>query len=194
MIKKNVHWNKKTIFGKAKEYERRANNLDKIKDDFGYGDKFQSTKAELYEKAGEHYLNAKNPRKAISCYEAAAKNWAFLDSITGVTQIEMRAGVNPRDVPKSEGLAESYRKNGKKDLKNAERIRKTIKGNFQGLEGKSIAGIIGIAGLLGSVFLFSSNITGNIIGNLSSIDSNISSGIFLLVGFVGCFFYFKNKK
>ena len=190
MIKKDIHRDKKKIFEKAQEYERRAKNLDKLKDDFCYEDNFESTRAELYEKAGEHYLNAQKPRKAISSYESAAKSWERLvDYNAGGKGIFSTPTNSPSGI-----IAGQYAQKKKKDLKNAERIQKTIKGKFKGLESKSIVGIIGALGILGSISLFSGRITGNAIGNISFQGSNILGASLFLVGIAGCLFYFKNRK
>jgi len=190
MIKKDYKWDKKNILGKAQEYERRAKNLDKLESDFDYRDNFEATKAELYEKAGEHYLNAKKPRKAIFSYESAAKSWERL--------VDYNAGgkgifSTPTNSPSGK-LAGQYAQKKKKDMKNAERIRKTLKGNWKGLEGKTISMIVMIAGFIGSGFFFSNKLTGNAIANVSLQNSNILGGALFFIGIVGGLFYFKSHK
>lgn len=63
----------------------------------------------------------------------------------------------------------------------------------QGLEGK-VTSVIAISGLALSLFFLSSNITGNAIGNLTNSTSNYIGVIFLLLGIVGSFFYFRNRN
>ena len=146
------YYNKKEVLEKAEELERRAKNLYKVRDDFENEgmDSFNKTRAELYDKAGEHYLNAKRPRKAIFCYKKAAEDWELLNSITGATQFELRHGVKLDKNSPSLKLQREYGNHRDKDLKNAERLKKTLKGKWHGLEGKSISGGLGIVGILGS--------------------------------------------
>ncbi|MFA5174149.1 MAG: hypothetical protein WC438_03130 [Candidatus Pacearchaeota archaeon] len=44
------------------------------------------------------------------------------------------------------------------------------------------------------VFFLSSNITGNVIGDMNNSTSNIIGGVLFVIGLIGAFFYFKNKK
>ena len=55
------------------------------------------------------------------------------------------------------------------------------------------SGLTAIIGIFGGIFFFSDNITGNVIGSNTS-SSNIIGIILLLVGIVGAFFYFRNRK
>jgi len=75
--------------------------------------------------------------------------------------------------------------------KNGQRLAKSSIKNS--LEGK-VTSIIAISGLTLSLLFFSSSITGNVIGNITNSTSNILGAVFLLVGIVGSFFYFRNRE
>ncbi len=183
------YYNKKEVLEKAEELERRAKNLHKVEDDFS-GDDFYITKAKLYEDAAKHYLNAKKPKKAVFCYNTASKQWDFLTNyLTGG-----KWGNNIKsDSPLAKKIAQ-YNKESDKDLKNAERLKKSLKGKWHGLEGKSISGVLGIVGILGSAFFFSNKLTGNVVSNIPSQTSNIFGGLLFFIGIVGCLNYFRNRK
>lgn len=59
---------------------------------------------------------------------------------------------------------------------------------------ENIAGISAIIGLIGGIFFFSNNITGNVIADISvNTASFIGAGLFI-VGLIGALFYFRSKK
>lgn len=181
------YYNEDEVLDKAEELERRAKNLHKIEDDFDTSDEFSEAKAKLYEKAAQHYLNAKKPKKAVNCYESAAKIYDSLSEFYSGKQMGVKTGpITKKEI--------AYANLSNKDLKNAERLKKSLKGKWHGLEGKAISAILGIGGILGAIFMFSGEITGNAVGNISSQSSNIFGGILFLIGIVGCFNYFRNKK
>ena len=62
------------------------------------------------------------------------------------------------------------------------------------LEGEMIPVIIGAGGLIAGLFFLSSNITGKVIGNLTNSTSNIIGAVLLVVGLVGGFFWFNERK
>ena len=51
-----------------------------------------------------------------------------------------------------------------------------------------------IVGILGGLFLLSSNMTGNVIGNLNKTFSNLFGAILFAIGLFGIFSYLKNKR
>lgn len=53
--------------------------------------------------------------------------------------------------------------------------------------------IITIVGLAGALFFLSPNLTGNAVANASKTSSNWIGIVLLLIGFVGGYFYFKNR-
>lgn len=59
---------------------------------------------------------------------------------------------------------------------------------------EKLSGTTALVGILGSLFFIGSNLTGNVIANLSSNTTNITGIILFLVGVVGAFFHFKEKK
>jgi len=59
---------------------------------------------------------------------------------------------------------------------------------------ESVLGAFGIIGIvLGLVFL-STNITGNVVSEINFTTTNIIGAVFILLGLICGFFYFKNKK
>ena len=63
----------------------------------------------------------------------------------------------------------------------------------KGLE-SSLTSIITIAGLGAGIFFLSSNITGNAISDLTNSTSNIIGVVFLVIGLIASFFYFRKRK
>ncbi len=57
-----------------------------------------------------------------------------------------------------------------------------------------LSAIIGIGGLIASLFFLSPKITGNIIGNVGSQDSSIIGAILFFIGIIGGFFWIKSSK
>ena len=75
-----------------------------------------------------------------------------------------------------------------KDMrKKAEELRSS-----QSLE-KKLTGIFAVGGIGSSLLFLSSNITGNAIGTLNSSTSNGAGVVFLLIGFVASFLYFRRR-
>lgn len=92
--------------------------------------------------------------------------------------------------PSTENESPQYRKMAKRNRDKASR-------NTQDSEleaGVSAASATtAIIGLLGGLFFFSSNITGNAVG-LNQSSSNIFGAILLVIGLIGSFFWFRNKN
>ncbi|MEI6849999.1 MAG: hypothetical protein WCK29_03095, partial [archaeon] len=65
--------------------------------------------------------------------------------------------------------------------------------NTKGLDSKLMS-IVSFISLLGAIFIFSSNFTGNVIGTKINSTSNWIGVIFFLVGLVGAFVYFRKNK
>lgn len=55
------------------------------------------------------------------------------------------------------------------------------------------AAVTSMTGLLGAIFIFSSNFTGNVIGNSETSNSNWVGWALFIIGLFGAFAYFKKK-
>jgi len=93
---------------------------------------------------------------------------------------------------------EEREKRKKKQLEDMAGYRSSGSGGFTGLE--MTTGIWGayltipIIVLIIALFFLSNNITGNAIFNLTKLTSNIIGASLFLIGLIGVFFYFRNKK
>lgn len=65
-------------------------------------------------------------------------------------------------------------------------------GRDGGLE-KAASSVVGLMGIVGGLFFLSSNITGNVIANLNKSSSSTIGIVFLIMGLIGAFLFFKNK-
>ncbi|MDO8529004.1 MAG: hypothetical protein Q7S06_03905 [Nanoarchaeota archaeon] len=78
-------------------------------------------------------------------------------------------------------------------------VSRTGEGSVRGKYNTNIGGLertaraVSIIAILGSMFFFSFNITGNAISNLSRISSNWIGGVLFFIGVVGSLFCFRNK-
>lgn len=57
-----------------------------------------------------------------------------------------------------------------------------------------VSGVVGVGGVLGSLFFLGSGVTGNAIGNISQSSSSWIGIVLFLVGMAGALFYFRIKK
>jgi hypothetical protein len=58
---------------------------------------------------------------------------------------------------------------------------------------KKAVASMGIVGLIGSILVMSSNMTGNVIGNMTQTTTNLIGALLFLVGIIGAFAYFKRR-
>lgn len=145
----------------------------------GYGNR--------YEKAGDSYLHAGKPKKAVICYEHA-KNYA-----------SRYINLHPDDEENCNSARDMIHKSNDKILR-AERVEKSLSGKVKYLSGKGpdisekVALIIAISGFILALSFLSSNFTGMAISNLNINTSNIIGVVLFFIGVIASFFYFKNKK
>jgi hypothetical protein len=57
-----------------------------------------------------------------------------------------------------------------------------------------LTSILAIVGFVIGIFFLQPNITGNVIANLNSVTTNGIGAVFLLIGVVGTFLYFRKKN
>ena len=164
----------------------------------------------------EQIKDVKSPRKILKYQK---KVMGFYQKLLEINeQANEGEGLGPRDIQITEystklgDLAvkagqlkkaeDSYQKalsQGKRSLspKNQEKLREKIdwtvavQGKSGGLE-KTFS-IIGIGGIVLSLFFLSPNLTGNAIANLTTKTSSIIGAGLFIVGLVGSYFWFKKK-
>jgi hypothetical protein len=57
-----------------------------------------------------------------------------------------------------------------------------------------LSAIIGISGILGSIFFLGSSVTGNAIGNIGRSSGSWLGIVLLVIGLIVGFFWLKNRK
>lgn len=146
------------------------------KDDWAYvsGARLKSAR---YGKSAEKALLSKDYKKAIKNYEEAAEVIAKVGAEIDTTRMSL-PGL----------IASALKINKAIYLSKAENLKKKLKKKEGGLLKK-----LGFSLLffIPSIFLLSSNITGNIISNLTHEISNIIGGILFICGLAYLLFYFK---
>ncbi|MEK6935649.1 MAG: DUF308 domain-containing protein [Nanoarchaeota archaeon] len=150
---------------------------------------FLKNKAYSFEKDADYVSAAKlrvstgEIRKAISNYREAARlyNSCAEDySAEHYSDSEVLSKFGPM-----------YKQRADRCQKNADRLRKVVKGKWHGLENTTMTA--SIVGLIGGIFFLSPNLTGNVIGNMTNSTSNIIGAILFAVGIAGAFFYFRKR-
>ncbi len=141
----------------------------------------------LFSKAGDEYLDAGKYSEARTSYMSA---------------IETYTGNNPRQDTSDEARFRKYCTSKSKEAdtlqheKDSELQEKLQEGHDRiqfGLGHHALPASLAIIGLIGGLFFLSSNLTGNIIG-LNQSSSSWIGAVLLVVGLVGSFFWFRNRK
>ncbi|OGJ19857.1 hypothetical protein A3K73_02580 [Candidatus Pacearchaeota archaeon RBG_13_36_9] len=137
--------------------------------------------------AAKSWRRAGDYNRALKDYKKAA---LYFDQAPEETREDMEAGnATVKDFYFTTKIAS---KAALKARRNAERLEKVKKREWRGLAGK-VSAVATILGLVGSLFFFSSNLTGNVIG-LNQTSSNVIGAILLSIGIVGAFFYFVRRR
>ena len=145
------------------------------------GKEFEKRAIEL-EKSG-NFQEAKDMfEKAADSYSSAAQARDYYQGAEAEKAVK-----NYEKVGRLDKMADIYEL-GHEPIK-AKIIRNKLKSR---LENRMVA-VIATASILGSLFFFSSNLTGNIIGNLNQTVSNGIGGILFVLGLVGAFVYFRKR-
>lgn len=133
--------------------------------------------AEIYENAARDRFAARDVKKAIKNFEKAAN---IYDKVS-------------EDYAKEDRKA--YEKYHEKSLdchRQADRLKRVLKGRWHGLEGKAAA-VIGIGGILLGLFFLSPNITGNVIAGASVKSTSFIGAALFIIGLIAIFIGIKKQ-
>lgn len=166
----------KQEYGSAADAYRRAGELYEKEGNFKNAKQFYKKAAETYVTAGYYREAGDAMEKAGDNYQASVYHKLHADG----KSVDPWNSADRRGVIDSLGRAVPSRR------------RKGKKGDLEAAA-SSGAATAAIIGLLGGIFFFSSNLTGNAIG-LNQSTGNIFGAILLVIGLVGSFFWFRNKN
>ena len=140
---------------------------------------YREDDAEIFENAARDRFAARDVKKAIKNFEKAAD---IYDQVS-------------EGYLKEEGNSKSYHQYQTKSVechRQADRLKRVLKGKWHGLEGKAAA-IIGIGGIILGLFFLSPNITGNTIAIMSTKSQQYVAIGFFVVGILAGYYWFKHK-
>ncbi len=138
----------------------------------------------LYE-AGQKYESEHDLKLAEANYRLAAQIGANLEEVK-------KSGIKLKQLYTSNYKSQEAKIKADELKSLRESKRRSRKSSLD----TKISATTAIVGLIGGLFFLSSNLTGNVIGNMtnSNSNSNLIGAVFLVVGLVGSFSWFKKKK
>lgn len=149
---------------------------------------------------GDYSLRAKQPERALRAYDIGVRTLSsYIHEILNPKRETLK--LNRKQLEEAREALDLQDKIRKRH----DRVLYTITGHRKYFSGKvserndkkgllyKIAEATTVVGVVGGIFFFLPNLTGNVIGSLNQKSSNWIAIILFIIGLIGAFIYFRRK-